>query len=100
MYYMYNTPSLSTKNFKGYRKNRTSYVIHDEFIQFKTRALTTSLFISKREMIIEVGISRNIVQKMLGLASVETMNRGGPVYHTYINDVPIEVAHYYFPFVR
>lgn len=76
--------------------SHTRYVINDEFIQIKTGALTTSLFISKREKIIEVGMSRKIVQQMLGLASVETMNRGNPVRHTYINDIPIESAHAFF----
>ena len=34
----------------------TRYLINDQFIQFKTGALTTSLFISKREKVIEVEI--------------------------------------------
>lgn len=74
----------------------TRYLINDQFVQFKTGALTTSLFISKREKVIEVEIKRNIVQKSLGLASVETINRGSPVHHTNINDVPIKVAHEFF----
>lgn len=76
--------------------SHTRYLINDQFIQFKTGALTTSLFISKREKVIEVGLTRNIVQKALGLTSVETVNRGSPVHHTYINDVPNEVAHDFF----
>jgi putative membrane protein len=74
----------------------TRYLINEQFIQFKTGALTTSLFISKREKVIEVGITRNIIQKKIGLASVETINRGSPVHHTDINDLPIEVAHDFF----
>ena len=76
--------------------SHTRYLINDQFIQFKTGALTTSLFVSKREKVIEVEITRNIVQKSLGLASVETINRGSPVHHTDINDIPIEMAHDFF----
>ena len=76
--------------------SHTRYAINEEFIQFKTGALTTSLFISKREKVIEVGISRNIIQKMLGLASIETVNRARPIHHTYINDIPVETAHDFF----
>lgn len=76
--------------------SHTRYLINDQFIQFKTGALTTTLFISKREKVIEVEIKRNIVQKLLGLATVETINRGSPVHHTNINDVPLKVAYEFF----
>ncbi len=70
----------------------TSYVMNGQFIQFKTGAFTTSLFVSKREKVIEVKMTRNIVQKWLGLASIETINRGKPVHHSSIDDVPVELA--------
>ncbi|MEK3889478.1 PH domain-containing protein [Bacillus sp. FSL K6-3431] len=74
----------------------TRYVINDQFIQFKKGVLTTSLFISKREKVIEVEVTRNIIQKILGLASIETINRGKPVHHSGLDDVPIEFAHSFF----
>ena len=70
----------------------TRYVLHDHFIQYKTGSIATSLFVSKRDKIIEVEISRNMVQKRFGLASIEMMNRAKPVLHTGLNDVPIEWA--------
>ncbi|TCS94148.1 PH domain-containing protein [Hazenella coriacea] len=72
--------------------SHTRYVINDHFIQFKKGILTTSLFVSKREKVIEVKVTRNIVQKMLGLASIETTNRGKPVHHAGVDDVPTELA--------
>ncbi len=74
----------------------TSYVMNGQFIQFKTGALTTSLFVSKREKVIEVKMTRNIIQKWLGLASIETTNRGKPVHHSSVEDVPVELAHSFF----
>ena len=74
----------------------TRYLINDQFIQFKKGALTTSLFVSKREKVIEVKVTRNIIQKMLGLASIETTNRGKPVHHSGVNDVPVERANKFF----
>lgn len=74
----------------------TRYVINGQFIQFQKGALTTSLFISKREKVIEVKATRNFIQKMLGLASIETINRGKPVHHSGLDDVPVELANSFF----
>ncbi|MCP3774368.1 PH domain-containing protein [Paenibacillus sp. MZ04-78.2] len=70
----------------------TRYVLKDNFIQFKTGSLTTALFVSKREKVIEVKVTRSVVQKWLGLASVGTINRAKPVRHAGIDDAPIELA--------
>ncbi|MBY7144948.1 PH domain-containing protein [Virgibacillus sp. NKC19-3] len=65
------------------------YVLNDQFVQFKTGGFTTSLFLSKRNKIIEVQATRNILQKKLGLASLVTVNRAKPVEHTEMKDVPV-----------
>lgn len=70
----------------------TRYILNDQFIQFKTGSLTTSLFVSKRDKIIEVKVTRNIVQQMVGLASIGTINRAKPVHHAGVDDVPLELA--------
>ncbi|MED3622919.1 PH domain-containing protein [Neobacillus thermocopriae] len=70
----------------------TQYVLHDGFIQLKTGSLTTSLFVTKRDKVIEIEITRNIFQKWLGLASIEMVNRSKPVKHSGIKDVPVEFA--------
>ncbi|MEM1506552.1 PH domain-containing protein, partial [Domibacillus sp. 8LH] len=64
----------------------------DTFIQLKTGGFGTNLFLSKRSSVIEVGVSRNIIQKKLGLASLATVNRAKPVLHTTMDDVPEEWA--------
>ncbi len=76
--------------------SHTRYAMNDQMIQFQKGALTTSLFISKREKVIEVKMTRNIVQKMLGLSSIETMNRGKPVHYSGVHDVPVELANFFF----
>ena len=70
----------------------TRYVLKDNFIQFQTGSLTTALFVSKREKIIEVKVTRSLFQKWLGLASVGTINRAKPVRHAGIDDAPAELA--------
>lgn len=72
--------------------SQTRYTMNKEFIQFKKGSLTTSLFLSKREKIIEVSVSRNIFQRMFGLASIRTINRAKPVHHAGVADIPIELA--------
>ncbi|MFF0828123.1 PH domain-containing protein [Brevibacillus sp. NPDC003359] len=70
----------------------TRYTLNDHFIQFQTGSLTTTLFVSKREKIIEVNVKRDLLQKQLGLASIKTTNRAKPVSHKGVTDVPIELA--------
>lgn len=70
----------------------TRYTLNDHFIQFQTGSLTTTLFVSKREKIIEVNVKRGILQKRLGLASIKTVNRAKPVSHKGVTDVPLELA--------
>ncbi|MFC5588503.1 PH domain-containing protein [Sporosarcina soli] len=70
----------------------TRYRMNKHFMQFKKGVLKTSLFISKREKVIEVNVTRNLVQKRLGLASIRTINRGKPIRHAGVDDVPIEFA--------
>ncbi|WP_042221092.1 PH domain-containing protein [Oceanobacillus manasiensis] len=70
----------------------TRYTINDSFIQLRRGGFGSSLFLSKRSRVIEVEVSRNIVQKKLGLASLETVNRAKPVLHTTMEDIPTEWA--------
>jgi len=74
----------------------TKYILNDRFIQLQTGILTTSLFLSKRDKVIEVKVSQNIFQKWLGLASIETINRAKPVQHNGIKDVPVGFAENFY----
>lgn len=66
----------------------TRYVLNEHFIQLKRGALSTSLFISKREKVIEVEMTQNTVQKKLQIASIAIINRGKPVNYTRLCDIP------------
>lgn len=70
----------------------TRYMLNQQFVQFRSGSLTTSLFISKRDKIIEVKVKRSFYQKWLGLATVETVNRAKPVHHEKMADVPKGLA--------
>ncbi|MFK9092686.1 PH domain-containing protein [Bacillus salipaludis] len=70
----------------------SEYILNDHFIQLKRGSLTTSLFLSKRDKVIEVKVTRNLFQRWLGLASIVTANRAKPVQHNRITNVPVEFA--------
>lgn len=70
----------------------TRYILNDEFIQFKTGSFQTSVFISKRTKIIEIGVTRSKVQQLLGLATITTVNHAKPFHYSSVDDVPREMA--------
>ncbi|PWA07528.1 hypothetical protein DCC39_16645 [Pueribacillus theae] len=70
----------------------TKYTLNDKFIQIKKGGIATSQFISKRDKIIEVKVSRSIFQRKLGIASIEIVNRANPVRHTGLDDIPVAKA--------
>lgn len=72
--------------------HHTRYVLNDQFIQFRSGALTSTLFVSKREKVIEIKITRHPLQRKLGLASIHTVNRAKPVMHHHVHDIPDDVA--------
>ncbi|WP_100329993.1 PH domain-containing protein [Bacillus xiapuensis] len=74
----------------------TKYLLNDQFIQLKTGSFTTKLFVSKRDKVIEVSVTRNPFQKMLGLASIGTINRAQPIQHSELADVPFPFAQSFY----
>lgn len=70
----------------------TSYVLNGKFIQFKTGSLTTSVFVSKRDKVVEVNVSRSKFQQLLGLASIGTINHAKPFHHAGVHDIPLDMA--------
>lgn len=70
----------------------TRFILNENFVQFKTGSLQTSLFISKRVNIVEVSVTRSKLQQLLGLASIGTINRAKPVHHSGIDDIPVQMA--------
>jgi len=70
----------------------TRYTLNDHFIQLKNGSFSTTLFVSKRNKIIEVTVTRTFTQKLLGLSSIGTINRAQPVHHASIDDIPAELA--------
>lgn len=74
----------------------TRYAIHGQFIQLRDGILTTTLFLTKREKMIEVNVSRSVLQKLFGLSSIGIVNRAQPVHYTGMEDVPVELANRLF----
>ncbi|MBP1913951.1 PH domain-containing protein [Lederbergia galactosidilytica] len=67
----------------------TRYSLNGSFIQIKTGSVTTSLFISKRNKVIGVKVTRNLLQKLLGLANIGIVCRAKPVLRAGVEDVPL-----------
>ncbi|WP_211747794.1 PH domain-containing protein [Paenibacillus sp. Marseille-Q4541] len=77
----------------------TRYVMDEEFIQLRSGGFGTHLFISKRDKIIEVKVTRGYVQRLYGVATIHTLNR--PALSQEIKDVPLKSAgHFYSWYVK
>ncbi|PAF20967.1 hypothetical protein CHH49_13025 [Terribacillus saccharophilus] len=74
----------------------TSYLISEKFFQIKTGALTTTLFVTKRNKMIEVARNQNPLQRWLKLATIESINRAKPVLHNKIKDIPASEANRFY----
>ncbi|WP_154748984.1 PH domain-containing protein [Planomicrobium sp. YIM 101495] len=70
----------------------TRFCLNGQLIQFKTGGFTTSLFVTKREKVIEVKVTQNGLQRLFGLRSLETVTRAKPVHHSYLTDAPETLA--------
>jgi putative membrane protein len=74
----------------------TRYLISEKFFQIKSGAFTTTMFVTKRNKMIEIARMQNPLQRWLGLATITSINRAKPVLHTKIKDIPaIEAARFY-----
>ncbi|MCA1024503.1 PH domain-containing protein [Cytobacillus kochii] len=64
------------------------YVLNERFIQLKTGSLATTLFLTRRDKVIEIEMNRGPLEKLLGIAKITTINRAQPVRHTHMYGVP------------
>ncbi|WP_057913994.1 PH domain-containing protein [Peribacillus muralis] len=86
--------AIYTLRILNYKSSR--YLLNGEFVQFKSGSLGTSFFITKRSKVIQIEVKRSKLQKVFGLATIETINRSKPVHHTKIQDVPVEYADVFY----
>ncbi len=70
----------------------TRYCLNEELIQLKNGGFTSTLFVTKREKIVEVEISQNRIQRAFGLSSLQTVTRARPIHTSYLEDVPDQLA--------
>lgn len=66
----------------------TRYLLNDELIQLKDGGFTSTLFVTKREKIVEVEIKQNRIQRAFGLSSLKTVTRARPIHTSHLEDVP------------
>ncbi|WP_019637665.1 PH domain-containing protein [Paenibacillus fonticola] len=74
----------------------TRYILHRNFIQMKTGSFATTLFVSRRDKIIEVKVTQSKIQRLFGLATIGTVNRAKPVHRTGVKDVPLKEAQAFY----
>ncbi|WP_235988970.1 PH domain-containing protein [Aquibacillus kalidii] len=70
----------------------TQYLVTNDQLQWRRGGLTSRLFITKRQKVIEMSISQSFVQKKFHVASLSTVNRSSPIHVEGIEDVPVEFA--------
>lgn len=75
----------------NYRNTR--FLVNDEFIQFKTGGLWSTLFVTNRKKVIEIEVEQTILQKKMGLATISTFNRTKPVHMEHLSDISFDVSH-------
>src|SRR5690625_5927450 len=61
-------------------------------IQFKSGGFDSVSFITTRKDVIEIAVKQSLIQRKLGLATIQTINQATPVHEEEIKDVPIVVA--------
>ncbi|SDC95941.1 putative membrane protein [Terribacillus halophilus] len=84
---------------EGYRYlnfKHSGYLVSERFLQMKTGAFTTTLFVTKRNKMIEISKTQNPLQRWLGLATIESINRAKPVLHNEMKDVPAREAERFY----
>ncbi|MEN1968356.1 PH domain-containing protein [Lentibacillus sp. N15] len=70
----------------------TRFLLHEQFVQFKTGGLWSTVFITNRSKVIEAEVERTILQRRFSLATIQTINRTKPVHLEEIKDVPVETS--------
>ncbi|MDX8045624.1 PH domain-containing protein [Gracilibacillus sp. S3-1-1] len=68
----------------------TKYLIAGDQVQWWHGGLVSKLFLTKRKNIIEMGYSQSVLQRILKLGSITTMNRSNPTRIETVADVPTE----------
>lgn len=78
------------------KTHQTKYVKTDKFLQFQSGALSTELFITRRDKIDELEIDQSWIEQKLGLASISSTSRAKPIYVSRIEHIHEEAAYEYY----
>lgn len=70
----------------------TAYTVQENFVQFKKGFFVSTIFVTKREKVIEVEVSQSRIQKLIGAASISTINRAKPIRVEDVQDIPKQAA--------
>lgn len=76
--------------FFDYRNTRYAWDEHG--IQFFKGGLSMELFVTNRKKVIEIEVHQNLIQKKLGLATIQTINRTKPYHLEEMLDVRYQEA--------
>src|SRR5699024_1435070 len=71
---------------------QSKYLFEDQLIQLQTGGFNRSLFVSKRNQVIEVQMSRSFIQKKCHVATIGITNRAQPIHVETIRDIAAEDA--------
>ncbi|MGF2614524.1 PH domain-containing protein [Rossellomorea vietnamensis] len=74
----------------------TAYAVKENFVQFKKGFFVSSIFVTKREKVIEVEVSQSRIQKLIGAASISTINRANPIRVEDVQDIPKPAAERFY----
>ncbi len=83
---------IATYAIRYFDYRNTSYGMDSGGIQFKSGGFDSVSFITTRKDVIEIAVKQSLIQRKLGLATIQTINQATPVHEEEIKDVPIVVA--------
>lgn len=74
----------------------TRYALTDQFIQLSYGALTKTTYLTRRDKIIEISVTRSKFQQLTGLATISFINRAKPIRHENLTDIPASEANHFY----
>ncbi|WP_255299037.1 PH domain-containing protein, partial [Bacillus thuringiensis] len=89
LFVLINTSQILNGLYSGYKLN-------GEFIQLQRGGFSTNLFITNRKNIEELKIVESGLQRLFGLATLQSSIRAKPVKKTKVFDLPKDVARNYY----
>lgn len=83
---------LITYGIRFFEYRNTRYAMEGPFIQFKVGGLSSTVFITTRQLVTQIEVEQGILQRKYNLTSIKTYNRTRFFHVEFLEDIPKEVG--------